>query len=310
MKKSRNSGRVSSGKGYFRKKQTEGYTFISLWLAGILIFRMFPSLYSLVCSFSDFHLFGGIKKWGMMNYAELAGDPKIISSFAVTLKYTFITVPLKLLAALAAALLLNHTVRGMRVFRTLFYVPTVLGSSVAITVLWKALFRDDGLVNSFLSLFGADGVSWLSGPESALWVIAMLRVWQFGSCMVVFLAALKSVPVELYDAAAIDGAGRIRRFMSITFPFLTPVIFYNLVTQAGMALQEFNAPFIITQGGPRNATALISVMIYNTAFQKKDMGMACALTWIFMIIVSVISAAMFLSQKYWVFYSNDSQEDI
>lgn len=296
--------------GYFRRHNREGYIFISLWLAGMLIFRLFPLLYSLICSFSDFQLFGGVKKWGIMNYLEIINNPKVMTAFKTTFKYTFITVPLKIISALAAALLLNHSIKGIRVFRTIFYIPTVLGSSVAIAVLWKALFRDDGLVNSFLSFCGIGTFSWLSDSESALWVIALLRIWQFGSCMVVFLAALKSVPGELYDAAAIDGAGRIRKFFSVTVPFITPVIFYNLVTQAGMALQEFNAPFIITQGGPRNSTALISVLIYNTAFQKKDMGMACALTWIFMILVSVISSFMFVSQKYWVYYDNDSQEDV
>lgn len=295
--------------GYFRKKGREGYVFISLWLAGIIIFRLFPSLYSLVFSFSDLKLFAGIRKWGFMNYNHIVHDSKILTSFITTFRYAAVTVPLKTALALMAAVLLNRAVKGMRFFRTLFYIPTLLGSSVAISVLWKALFRDDGVINLLAEKAGIQPVHWLSDSTCALWVISLLRIWQFGSVMVVFLAALKSIPSELYDAAEIDGAGKIKKFFSITVPFLTPVIFYSIITQTGLALQEFNAPFIITQGGPRNSTTLISVLIYNTAFQQKNMGLACALTWFFLIIVSVITAALFISQKYWVYYNGDFQEE-
>ena len=294
---------------YFRKTSREGYVFISLWLTGMIIFRLFPLLYSLVCSFSDFKLFGGIRKWGIMNYSEILFQPKIITSFITTFRYALITVPLKIIAAMSAALLLNKAVKGMDFFRTVFYIPTLLGSSVGISVLWKTLFRDDGVINSLLNFIRLTPVKWLSDENSALWVISLLRVWQFGSAMVIFLAALKSVPPELYEAAKIDGAGKIKRFFSITVPFMSPAVLYNIVTQTGLALQEFNAPFIITQGGPRNSTVLISMLIYNTAFQQKEMGMACALTWVFLIVVSVISTLIFISQKYWVYYNDNSQEE-
>lgn len=296
--------------GYFLRQRREGIIFISLWLTGFLVFRLFPSLFSLVCSFSDFKLFGGIKKWGLMNYAEIISGKNILSSLLATFRYTMITVPLRLAAALFAAMLLNRKIRGMSFFRTVFYIPSVLGSSVAIAILWKAVFRDDGTANAFLSLFGISPVSWLSEKRPAMFVISLLRIWQFGSSMVIFLAALKSVPSELYEAAEIDGAGRTRKFLSITLPFLTPVLFYNIVTQFGLAMQEFNAPFVITQGGPRNSTTLVSVLIYNTAFQMKDMGMACALTWVFFIIITVLSSFLFISQRFWVFYSDDMQEEV
>lgn len=295
--------------GYFRKKGREGYVFISLWLTGLMIFRMFPFIYSLVCSFSDFKLFGGIRKWGIMNYLDIVSDSKILNSLSVTFRYAVFTVPLKIAVALLAAVLLNKAVKGVRFFRTLFYIPTLLGSSVAVSVLWKALFRDDGIINLILEKTGVQPVHWLSDSRGALCVISLLRIWQFGSVMVVFIAALKSIPSELYDAAEIDGAGKIKSFFSITVPFLTPVIFYSIITQTGLALQEFNAPFIITQGGPRNSTTLVSLLIYNTAFQQKDMGMACALTWFFLIIVSVITAFLFVSQKYWVYYNGGFQEE-
>lgn len=308
MKRPSGPGLTGRGK-YFRQKENEGLLFISLWLAGFIVFRLFPSVFSLVFSFSDFNLFGGIEKWGFMNYIGIAADKKITASFAVTVKYAAITVPLKLIAALLAALLLNHAVKGIGFFRTVFYIPTVLGSSAAIAILWKALFRDDGLVNQFLVLLGHEKISWLSDTGNAIWVISFLRIWQFGSSMVVFLAALKAVPHELYEAAEIDGAGTIRKFFTITVPFLSPVIFYNMVTQTGLAFQEFNAPFVITQGGPRGSTTLISLLIYNIAFQEKNMGMACALTWVFFIVVSMIGALMFISQKYWVYYDGTPREE-
>ncbi len=299
-----------SRNGYFRSRRNEGIAFISLWLAGFLIFRLFPSVFSLIVSFSDLKLFGGIKKWGLMNYSELLSDHSTYKAFAVTLKYALITVPLRTAAGLCAALLLNRSAKGISFFRTVFYIPSVLGSSVAMAILWKIIFRDDGTANAIISAAGFFPVKWLAGENSALSVISLLRIWQFGSVMVIFLAALRSVPPELCEAAEIDGAGRTRRFFSITVPFLTPALFYNLVTQTGLAMQEFNAPFIITQGGPRGATTTISLLIYNTAFQIKDMGTACALTWIFLILVSVLCSFIFISQKYWVFYSGDSQEDV
>lgn len=299
-----------SKKGYFTGRRREGLAFISLWLFGFMFFRLFPYLFSLVCSFSDFKLFGGIRKWGLMNYTEIFSDAKIISSLMVTFRYTLITVPFRLAAALLAAMLLNRKIKGISFFRTVFYIPSVLGSSVAVAILWKTVFRDDGTANAVLSALGMSPVNWLSEQHPALFVISLLRIWQFGSSMVIFLAALKSVPCELYEAAEIDGAGKMKKFTRITLPLLTPVIFYNIVTQFGLAMQEFNAPFIITQGGPRNSTALISMIIYNTAFQMRDMGMACALSWVFFIIITVIISFLFMSQKFWVFYGDETQEDI
>ena len=297
-------------KGYFSGRKREGLVFISLWLAGFVMFRLFPALFSLICSFSDFRLFDGISEWGLMNYRDIFTDSDIISSFSVTLKYSLITVPFRLLAALCIAMLLNRQVRGISFFRTLFYIPSVLGSSVAVAILWKSIFRNEGTANLILDSLGMPSVNWLSEPGSALFVISLLRIWQFGSSMVVFLAALKAIPSDLYEAAEIDGAGRMKKFLSVTLPFLTPVIFFNLVTQFGLSMQEFNAPFVITQGGPRGSTTLISVLIYNTAFQIKNMGMACALTWVFFIIVTVLISLIFITQKFWVFYSDDVQEDV
>lgn len=288
-------------------KRNYGAMFILLWMIGFLVFRLYPFFSSLVYSFSDFDLFKGISKWGLDNYREIFSDAKIMKSLGITFKYAFITVPLKLAFALFIAYILNYKIKGVNLFRTAYYIPSILGGSVAIAVLWKALFRDEGLINGIIRLFGGDGINWLSDPKYALFIISLLRVWQFGSAMVLFLAALKGVPADLYEAATIDGASKLRQFWSITVPMITPIIFYNLVTQLCQAFQEFNGPFIITQGGPRNATTLFSLLIYNRAFKSYEMGMASAMAWVLFIIVMVLSLIAFMSQKYWVHYGDESR---
>ncbi len=286
-------------------KHNFGFLFILVWLVGFLIFRLYPFISSLIYSFSDFNLFKGINEWGLMNYQEIFTNKKIMNSLGITFSYAFITVPMKLVFALFIAYILNYKIKGVNIFRTAYYIPSILGGSVAIAVLWKALFRDQGVINSIIRFFGGEGVNWLADPNYALFIISLLRVWQFGSAMVLFLAALKGVSPELYEAATIDGASKTRQFFSITLPLITPVVFYNLVTQLCQAFQEFNGPYIITQGGPRGATTLFSLLIYNRAFQQYEMGMASAMAWVLFIIVMVLSVIAFLSQKFWVYYGDE-----
>lgn len=288
-------------------KRNMGLIFILPWLIGFLIFRLYPFISSLIYSFTDFHLFNGISQVGIMNYVEIFTSDKIMKSLGVTFRYAFITVPLKLAAALFIAYILNFKIKGVNAFRTAYYIPSILGGSVAIAVLWKAIFRDDGLVNIALGVFGITGPSWLSDPKWALITISLLRVWQFGSAMVIFLAALKSVPGELYEAASLDGAGKFRQFFKVTFPIITPVIFYNLITQLCQAFQEFNGPYIITKGGPRNSTTLMSLLVYNNAFQAHEMGLANAMAWVMFIIVMIFTVISFVSQKYWVHYGDEGR---
>ena len=288
-------------------KSNIGFFYILPWLIGFLVFKLYPFGSSLIYSFSDFNLHKGITEWGLMNYQEAFTSTKITTALSTTFKYAFITVPLKLAFALFIAYILNFKIKGVNFFRTAYYIPSILGGSVAISVLWKAIFRDEGLVNTALGFFGIQGPSWLSDPGYALFIICFLRVWQFGSAMVIFLAALKAIPEDLYEAATIDGAGKWKQFFSITLPLLTPVIFYNLITQICQAFQEFNGPYIITQGGPRNSTTLISLLVYNYGFKQNDFGMASALAWIMFIIVLVFTAAAFLSQKYWVYYGDEGK---
>jgi oligogalacturonide transport system permease protein len=291
----------------FRKILSEnvGFFFIIPWLIGFLLFKVYPFGSSLYYSFTNYDLFSGISKTGMMNYEKIFTDSDIIRAFLVTFKYAIFDVPLKLAFALFIAYILNFKLKGVNLFRTAYYIPSILGGSIAIAILWRAIWNTDGLVNTVLGIFGIEKINWMATANGALLVIVLLRVWQFGSAMVIFLAALKGVSVDLYEAASIDGASKWTQFFKITVPIITPIIFYNLITQLCQAFQEFNGPFLVTKGGPNGATTLISLLIYNNAFLRHKMGMASAQAWILFIIVAVLTAIAFISQKKWVYYSDE-----
>ena len=283
-----------------------GFILILPWLIGFCIFKLYPFVSSLVYSFTDYDLFKGVQNVvGFQNYIDAFTKPKNVKALQVTFTYAFMTVPLKLIFALFIAYILNFKIKGVGLFRTAYYVPSILGGSVAIAVLWNALFKNDGVINTILAMLGFESINFLADKNWALFIICLLRVWQFGSAMVLFLAALKGVPEDLYEAASIDGATKGRQFLSITIPLISPVIFYNLVTQLVQAFQEFNGPYIITNGGPRNATTLISVIVYNTAFKDYKVGMSSAMAWVMFVIVMVLTVIAFVSQKKWVYYSDD-----
>lgn len=283
-----------------------GFILILPWLIGFCIFKLYPFVSSLVYSFTDYDLFKGVQNVvGFQNYIDAFTKTKNVKALQVTFTYAFMTVPLKLIFALFIAYILNFKIKGVGLFRTAYYVPSILGGSVAIAVLWKALFKNDGVVNTILAMLGFESINFLADRNWALFIICLLRVWQFGSAMVLFLAALKGVPEDLYEAASIDGASKGRQFLSITIPLISPVIFYNLVTQLVQAFQEFNGPYIITNGGPRNATTLISVIVYNTAFKDYKVGMSSAMAWVMFVIVMILTIIAFVSQKKWVYYSDD-----
>ena len=283
-----------------------GFVLILPWLIGFCIFKLYPFVSSLVYSFTDYDLFKGVQNVvGFQNYIDAFTKAKNVKALKVTFTYAFMTVPLKLIFALFIAYILNFKIKGVGLFRTAYYVPSILGGSIAIAVLWKALFKNDGVVNTILTMLGFESINFLADKNWALFIICLLRVWQFGSAMVLFLAALKGVPEDLYEAASIDGATKGRQFLSITIPLISPVIFYNLVTQLVQAFQEFNGPYIITNGGPRNATTLISVIVYNTAFKDYKVGMSSAMAWVMFVIVMILTIIAFVSQKKWVYYSDD-----
>lgn len=286
-------------------KKNLGFLFILPWLIGFCIFKLYPMVSSLIYSFQNYNLFRTATWAGLENYKSILSDRMMTKAFVQTFKYAFITVPLELCFALFIAYILNFKIKGVNFFRTAYYIPSILGGSVSIAVLWRFLFKTDGLINMITGKFGIEPFNWLGDTRGAFIAIVLLRVWQFGSPMVIFLAALKGVSQDLYEAASIDGAGKWRQFFSITVPLITPVIFYNFVTQLSHKFQEFNGPQIITKGGPLRATTLVSLLVYNNAFKEYEMGVASAIAWVLFVIIVTLTAISFLSQKYWVYYGDE-----
>lgn len=285
-----------------------GLAYVSPYVIGLLVFTTIPFVVSFYLSFTDYNLMSPPVWTGLENYIELfTRDRTFRRSLSVTLTYVAITVPLKLAFALFIAVVLNYKLRFINFFRTAYYVPSILGGSIAIAVLWRYIFADVGLVNMAITAFGGEPVNWFGEPANALFTITLLRMWQFGSAMVIFLAALQSIDRSLYEAGAIDGAGPWRAFYHITLPLITPVIFFNLIMQMVQAFQEFNGPYIITGGGPLKSTYLLPLYIYDEAFKKFDMGYASAIAWVLFVIIMVLTLLAFWSSRHWVYYAGDKR---
>ena len=284
-----------------------GYAFLTPWFLGFLGLTLGPALASLYLSLTDFDLVRDPRWIGAANYVRIAtNDPKFIASMRVTFTYVGLAVPLKLAFALGIALVLNKGIRGLPVYRALFYLPSLLGASVAIAVLWRQLFAGDGLVNRLLLPFGIHGPSWISNPDYSLYTLVVLSVWQFGSPMIIFLAGLRQIPREVYEAAAIDGATPWHQFWRITLPLLTPVLFFNAVVQTIDAFKAFTPAFIISAGtgGPIDSTLFYTLYLYQEAFNYFRMGYAAALAWVLVCIIAFFTAISFGTSRYWVHYSD------
>ena len=282
-----------------------GIIFIFPWLVGFIVLQCYPLLMSLYYSFTDFSILKDGQWVGLKNYVTLFTKDKYFwKSFGLTIKYSLMAVPMKLVMALFVAMLLNMKLKGINLFRTIYYLPSIMGGSVAISVLWKFLFMKDGIINNLLSAIRLPKVDWLGSPKIALVTISLLVVWQFGSSMVLFLAGLKNVPTELYEAASVDGASKIRQFVNITIPMITPIIFFNLLMQIIHALQEFTSAFIITNGGPNHGTYLMGVKIYEEAFKSLKMGYASATSWVLFVTILLITIVVFKTSDRWVFYND------
>ncbi len=284
------------------------YLFLLPWLIGFFGLTLGPALASLYLSFTNYDLIRSPDWVGAANYVRIAtADPKFAAAMKVTFLYVVLSVPLKLAFALLVAMAFNRGLKGLPVYRAIFYLPSLLGASVAIAVLWRQLFASDGLVNMVLwQLFGIEGPSWISNPNYSLYTLVILSVWQFGSPMIIFLAGLRQIPADMYEAAEIDGASKARQFWKITLPLLTPVIFFNAVIQTIDAFKAFTPAFIISEGtgGPINSTLFYTLYLYQEAFGFFRMGYASALAWILVVIIAVFTAFSFLSAKYWVHYDD------
>ncbi|MFX4292116.1 carbohydrate ABC transporter permease [Streptomyces bohaiensis] len=290
-----------------RKEALIAHLFLAPWFVGLIAITSIPLLASLYLSFTDYHL---IRDWGWVgfdNYRVMfTEDPRFIKALTNTSIYVLVSVPLQLTFALALALVLDRGVRGLSIYRSVYYLPSLLGSSVAIAILWRKVFGADGLFNGFLGLFGYEGTSWVGDPSTALGTLVVLNVWTFGSPMVIFLAGLRQIPPSYYEAASIDGAGTMRQFFSITLPLLTPIIFFNLVLQLIGAFQSFTQAYVVSggNGSPADSTLFYTMYVYQKGFNSFEMGYASAMAWVLVLIIAVLTAVNFLMSKYWVFYSD------
>jgi oligogalacturonide transport system permease protein len=285
-----------------------GFLFVLPFVLGVLGFKLFPFVMSLGLSFTQYDVFSPPEFVGAANYVELATRDRLFrGSLGVTLLFVAIAVPLRVGFALFVAHVLNFKLRGINFFRSAFYLPSILGGSIAVAVLWRFIFSQHGLVNGVLERVGIEPISWLADEHYSIWTIITLFVWQFGSSMVIFLAALQGVPQSLYEAAEIDGASKWQQFTRITVPLITPVIFFNLIMQLVHAFQEFNGPYAVTEGGPLHSTYLLSLYIYEECFKYFNLGYGAALSWVLFLLIAGLSAISFWSSKYWVFYSGEKE---
>ena len=285
------------------KNSTAGVIFALPFIIGFFMFLIVPMGMSLYYSFCEFEILGAPEMVGFSNYIEMfTEDELFFKSLTVTFFYAFVSVPLRLIFALIVALILLRNTKATGFYRAAYYLPSIIGGSVAISILWKRLFAVDGTVNSLLQMIGIDShYSWLGSTETAIWVLILLAVWQFGSSMLIFLSALKQIPSSLYEAARVDGAGKIGQFFKITLPLLTPTVFFNLVMQMISGFLAFTQCYIITQGRPMNSTLFYSVYMYQQSFNFYNTGYGAAMAWVMLILISLITLLLFKTKKFWVY---------
>ncbi|MDR1766141.1 MAG: sugar ABC transporter permease [Lachnospiraceae bacterium] len=305
------------------KDNAVAYAFLLPWLLGFFALTLYPMLSSLQMSFTNYNfskpdstqfigLGNYIKMFAKAPFETVAGtamqpDKYYLKSLGVTFTYVFLSVPIKLVFALLVAVLMNQRLKGVGFYRAVYYIPTLLGGSVAIAVLWRKLFEKDGLINGVLGLFGfTDLPGWITNPKYALGTLVILTVWQFGSSMIIFLAGLKQIPQEYYEAASVDGAGPLRQFFSITIPGLTPIILFNLVMQMISAFQNFTQAYIIGggKGGTMNSTLFYTLHLYIQGWSYREMGYASAMAWVLLVLIGAFTAIIFKSSNLWVSYGS------
>ena len=288
-----------------RKKQRSGYLFLLPWFLGML-FTVIPFFASLYLAFTDYNLFTEPNFVGLANFQAMFEDPRLLQSLKVTFIYTFVSVPISLAVALLVALVLNRGLQGLSIYRSVYYLPSLLGGSVAIVMLWRYIFGNDGIVNGFLGLFGIQGPAWVTDPQFSLSTLIVLNVWTFGSPMVIFLAGLRQVPGMYYEAASIDGASKWRQFRNITLPLISPVIFFNLIMQLIGSFQTFTQGYVMSggTGGPADSTLFYNLYLYQKGFTEFEMGYASAMAWLLLMIIAIFTAINFIASKFWVFYDN------
>lgn len=280
-----------------------GYAMILPWIIGFLLMFLIPMIISMYFSFTKYNMLSPARWIGMDNYKRMLTDPDFWQSLKVTFYYVLVLVPLRLAFALFVAMILNSKRKFLGIYRAVYYIPSIIGGSIAVSIIWKEIFGNDGVAMTLLKIVGIDqSVSFVGNPASAIWVIISLGVWQFGSSMLIFLAALKQIPKTYYEAARIDGSSSAGIFFKITLPMLSSVIFFNLVLQVINGFKVFTEGNIITQGGPMNSTLFYVLNMYRRAFNYFDMGYSSALAWVLVLIVGIFTAMIFKFQDSMVYY--------
>ena len=291
------------------KDNLMGYLFLSPWLFGFILFTLLPILASFALAFTDYDIFSPPKWIRLDNFQRMFfEDRRYWRSVKATLYYVFTAVPLRLIAALAVAMLLNRGRKFVSVYRAAYYAPSIVGGSVAVAVMWRQIFGSNGLLNHLLSSIGLEAnIRWLGDPKTAIWTLIVLAAWQFGSPMLIFLAGLKQIPKELYEVASIDGAGGPAKFLRITLPMLTPVIFFNLVMQMISGFLVFTQAYLITGGAPLDTTNFYALYLYLRAFENHQFGYGSAMAWVLLLVIALFTALVFKSSAYWVFYESEEE---
>jgi multiple sugar transport system permease protein len=304
---------VVSSKQLFRwnmrkREALMGYLFLSPWLIGFVVFLLGPMISSIFLSLTDYKMLRPPVWIGLANYERMFTDQFVWHSLRVTMSYTGIAVPLGLVTAMAVAVLLNQKIFASGVFRTIFYLPSVIsGVAVALVFSWIFNYRF-GILNFFLSLGGIEGPNWLGSPKYALWAFVLMSLWGIGANVVIYLAGLQGVPVSLHEAATIDGAGPWTRFWKITIPLITPVILFTLVMGVIGTFQTFTQAYIMTGGGPANATLFYLLYLYRNAFNWFEMGYASALAWLLFVIIMICTVILWASSARWVYYEGQESK--
>ena len=285
------------------RESTAGFVFSLPFSIGFLMFMVVPMGLSLYYSFCDYNILAPPVFVGMKNYIKMfTDDPVFLKTIGVTFYFAFVSVPMRLVFALIVALILFRTTKATAFYRAAYYLPSIIGGSVAVAILWKRIFATDGVVNQLLRIIGIKtSFPWLGNVNTAIWTLIILAVWQFGSSMLIFLSSLKQIPVTLYEAARVDGANRFSQFFKITLPLLTPTIFFNLVMQTINGFLAFTQCFIITQGKPLNSTLFYTVYMYQQSFEFYNTGYGAALAWIMLGIIGLITLILFATKKFWVY---------
>ncbi len=283
------------------------YGFLAPWVVGVLGLTLGPMLYSLYLSFTRYNLLTPPQWRGLDNYRAMLDDPRFAHSITVTLTYVVVAVPSILVVSLLVAMILNQGMRFLPFYRAAFYLPSLIGASVAVSFLWRHMFSGDGVLNAALGAVGIEGRSWIGDPSTALYTLVLLSVWTFGSPMIIFLAGLRQVPKDYYEAAAVDGAGHLRRFVSVTLPMLSPLIFFNVLLTTVNAFQAFTPAYVVSNGtgGPLDSTLFYTLYLYQRGFANLDMGYASAMAWLVVAVLAVFTALMFATSRFWVHYGDE-----